>query len=105
MEDRGSERPEDEREAPAAENRAEQPRRADETAEEQERRAKRQLRARTTRTRHPVFKTSMPFRVPARQASGPAASSTTNDAVPGKRWFCQFEAVPLGHDRKPQDDR
>ena len=29
--------------------------------------------------------------------TGPAGSSTTNEAVPGKRWFCQFDAVPNGH--------
>ena len=29
--------------------------------------------------------------------NGPDGSSTTNDAVPGKRWFCQFAAVPYGH--------
>ena len=28
--------------------------------------------------------------------SAPAASSTTNELVPGKRWFCQFAAVPGG---------
>ena len=31
-----------------------------------------------------------------RGGTGPAGSSTTNDAVPGKRWFCQFDAVPKG---------
>ena len=35
---------------------------------------------------------------PTRAAgTAPAGSSTTNDAVPGKRWFCQFDAVPNGH--------
>ena len=29
--------------------------------------------------------------------TAPAGSSTTNEAVPGKRWFCQFAAVPYGH--------
>lgn len=28
--------------------------------------------------------------------SGPAGSSTTKELVPGKRWFCQFGAVPAG---------
>src|SRR4051812_6117389 len=28
--------------------------------------------------------------------TGPAGNSTTNDAVPGKAWFCQFDAVPYG---------
>ena len=27
----------------------------------------------------------------------PPGSSTTNAVVPGKRWFCQFGAVPWGH--------
>ena len=36
------------------------------------------------------------WRVSRRSVSSPAGSSTTNAALSGKRWFCQFGAVPFG---------
>ena len=40
--------------------------------------------------------TARAWRAAAAGPSRPAGSSTTKDAVPGKRWFCQLGAVPCG---------
>src|SRR6187200_424097 len=40
--------------------------------------------------------TAYAWRLPLRSESGPGASSTTKELVPGKRWFCQLGAVPCG---------
>src|SRR6187551_901502 len=40
--------------------------------------------------------TAYAWRFALRSESGPGASSTTKELVPGKRWFCQLGAVPCG---------
>ncbi len=44
----------------------------------------------------PKARTASAWRFAAAGERAPAASSTTKALVPGKRWFCQFAAVPAG---------
>jgi hypothetical protein len=43
------------------------------------------------------------YRGTADDGTGPAGSSTTNDASSAQAWFCQFASVPYGQrsSRKP----